>query len=148
MALRLLEPTSGRGVLFQNAPATTPGIRVEMETDYKEDIAKMWEALPGSDNLSDIVNLIKLFLGTRSRKDYDYQESVDTRSTISVREDSTEAHLTNGQKQASGPIIIDVTFSPQIAADLKAKKIRAFAPISASELIWLESLPTDDDSHE
>ena len=101
MALRLLEPTSGRGVLFQNAPATTPGIRVEMETDYKEDIAKMWEALPGSDNLSDIVNLIKLFLGTRSRKDYDYQESVDTRSTISVREDSTEAHLTNGQKQSS-----------------------------------------------
>lgn len=148
MALELLEPTSDIGVLFQYAPVTTPGTRVEMETDYNENIAKMWEALPGSDNLDDIVNLFKLFLGTHSRKDYDYQKTVDTKSTTSVREDSIEAQLTNGQKQASGPIIIDVTFSPQIAADLKAKKIRAFAPISAAELIWLESLPTDDDSYE
>lgn len=148
MALELLEPTSDRGVLFQYAPATTPGIQVEMETDHNEDIAKMWEALSSSDNLDDIVNLIKLFLGTPCRKDYDYQEPVDTRSTISVREDSTEAQLTNGQKQASGPIIIDVTFSPQIAADFKAKKVRAFIPISAAELIWLEANSTDDDSYE
>ena len=44
----------------------------------------------------------------------------------------------------SEPIIIDVTFSPEIAAKLRAKKIRAFAPVSAAELIWLESLPTEE----
>ncbi len=42
------------------------------------------------------------------------------------------------------PIILDVTFSPEIAADLKAKKIRAFAPMSAAELIWLEALEAID----
>ena len=45
-------------------------------------------------------------------------------------------------KKQSEPIIIDVTFSPEIAAKLRAKEINAFAPISAAELIWLESLPT------
>jgi len=44
------------------------------------------------------------------------------------------------------PIIIDVIFSPEIAADLKAKKVRAFVPMSAAELIWLDSLPTIDES--
>jgi hypothetical protein len=45
------------------------------------------------------------------------------------------------QDRVTGPIIIDVTFSPQIAAEFRAKKVRAFVPISAAELIWLESLP-------
>jgi len=43
------------------------------------------------------------------------------------------------------PIIIDVVFSPEIAAKLRAKKVRAFAPMSAAELIWLEALPTVDE---
>lgn len=43
------------------------------------------------------------------------------------------------------PIIIDVVFSPQIAADFKAMKISAFIPVSAAELIWLESLPTNNE---
>lgn len=47
--------------------------------------------------------------------------------------------IVQNKKTSKKPIILDVTFSDSIAADLKAKKVRAFIPISAAELIWLEA---------
>jgi hypothetical protein len=40
------------------------------------------------------------------------------------------------------PIIIDF-ISPEILRKLAAKEHNAFVPISAAELIWLESLPSE-----
>jgi hypothetical protein len=130
---------------LQATAATTAGIEADLISERNENMAKAWQRLAVSDY---VVYLAKSSLGTLSRRDYDYEEPTTTKSTISVREDSIEAQLRNGQEQAAEPIIIDVTFSPQIAADLKAKRVRAFVPVSAAELIWLEAQSVDDDSDE
>ncbi len=52
--------------------------------------------------------------------------------------------LYKGQDQKSGTTVTNTIFSPQIAADLKAKRVRAFIPVSAAGLIWREALLMGD----
>ena len=73
--------------------------------------------------------------------------SEDTGDNIeTISPDHPEAVQSQSPGQQSVPIITNTTVSPQVAADLKATRVRAFVSVSAAERIWMEAQSMDDNS--